>query len=558
MRLTKPALNALLLFTTLGAPQLALSQSKGLATEMWASDQPPQLTTATAPTLKVYSRETIVDVLVTDEKGQPVRGLKQTDFTISEDGQPQPLRSFAEFDLADRPAAPPRPKLPPNVYTNYQLTPATGPVNILLIDALHSSPVDAVLSLRAAEQYILAMPAGTQLAVFWLADSGLHMLQGFTTDPALLLRAVRTNRVDIGKNGDDRYTVDKLTIASLNQIAAYVSAIKGRKNLLWMAPGPPIILVRDGGYGWHDQDTTRVHRVMDTYELFTAEQIAVSPIDSRGVRYCPGRPCALDFSTLQAEAIAEGTGGEAFYNNNDLKALLSQAIGDGSHFYTLSYIPPRQVDDGHYHTIKVETIRPGLHLVYRAGYNSEDPPRLPQHSGADLLNTAMQGNAPAATQLLFDVQAVPSAQPEKASSTDKAAIPYDVLYLLPQSQIAFASAPDGAHKVSFEFHAAAYDIYGRLVASINETLNLPLSPGEYREFVKTPFQFSQQLDLPPGQISLRVGILDTTSNKVGTLEVPLIVSKTPDKHGAAPPPAIPTPCPPRCVLPTPPPATPAP
>jgi VWFA-related protein len=545
MRLTIQAVAPLLLLTTLGAPHFA--------SEMWASDQPPQPATTTAPTLHVYSRETIVNVTVTDAKGNPVHGLKQSDFTISEDGQPQPIRSFAEYGFDLQPPPPIPPKLPPNVYTNFQATPATGPVNILLIDALHSSPVDAVLSLRAAEQYILAMPAGTQLAVFWLADSGLHMLQGLTTDPALLLRAVRTNRVDIGKNGDDRYTIDKLTIASLNQIAAYLSAIKGRKNLLWMAPGPPIILVRDGGYGWHDRDTTRVHRVMDTYELFTAEQIAVSPIDSRGVRYCPGRPCALDFSTLQAEAIAEGTGGEAFYNNNDLKALLSQAVHDGSNFYTLSYIPPRQEEDGHYHTIKVETTRPGLHLVYRAGYNSEDPPQLPQHSGADLLNTAMQGNAPVATQLLFDVQAAPSEQPAKAPSTNTATIPYDVRYLLPQSQIALAEGPDGTHRGSLEFHATAYDIYGRIVASMNETMNLPLSPDKYREFVKTPFQFSQQLDLPPGQISLRVGILDTTSNKVGTLEIPLTVSPTSSKHGATPPPTVPTPCPPRCALPPPPP-----
>ena len=33
------------------------------------------------PTLHVYSRETIVDVLVTDDKGQPVRGLTRSDFT---------------------------------------------------------------------------------------------------------------------------------------------------------------------------------------------------------------------------------------------------------------------------------------------------------------------------------------------------------------------------------------------------------------------------------------------------------------------------------------------
>ena len=36
---------------------------------------------STAPTLRVTSRETIVDVTVTDDKGNPVHGLKQKDFT---------------------------------------------------------------------------------------------------------------------------------------------------------------------------------------------------------------------------------------------------------------------------------------------------------------------------------------------------------------------------------------------------------------------------------------------------------------------------------------------
>jgi VWFA-related protein len=529
-----------------------------LASFASAQSPPPPNPDSTAPTIQVYSRETIVDVLVTDAKGNPVRNLNQSDFTISEDGNPQPIRSFAEFGPnQSAPHNPPR--LPPDVYTNFQATPATGPVNILLIDAMHCTPVDIVHSLRGAERYLLAMPSGTQIAIFWLAASGLHMLQGFTSNPVLLLRAVRTNRVDFGTDGDDRYTSDKITIDALNQIAAYVSPIKGRKNLLWFTPGMPVMLSRDGGYAFPDQmkmglfggnpqspDMTEVHRLMDTYELFTVEQIAVSPINPIGV-------AGVGWAQLKSEQVAEDTGGEAFYNNNDLKPLIAQAIRDGSHFYTLSYIPPRQTEDGHYHRIKVETSIPGLHLVYRAGYNSEDPPPLPQNSGATLLKAAIEGKTPAATQLLFDVQAAPSAQPEKDSQppqlppATKTTVAYDVLFLLPQSQITFASDAEGIHNASFEFDLAAYDIHGKLVAAKTQAIEWPLTTPEYRQFVMTPFKLSQQIDLPPGQISLRVGVLDNTSNKVGTLEIPLTVAEIP-KHATPPPPGTPTPCPPRCPL----------
>ena len=44
------------------------------------------------PTLKVYSRETVVDVTVTDAKGRPVHGLMSSDFTVEEDGNVQSIR----------------------------------------------------------------------------------------------------------------------------------------------------------------------------------------------------------------------------------------------------------------------------------------------------------------------------------------------------------------------------------------------------------------------------------------------------------------------------------
>ncbi len=299
---------------------------------------------------------------------------------------------------------------------------------------------------------------------------------------------------------------------------------------------------------------TRVHHLMDTYELFTAEQIAVSPIDPTGVHYwTPEQRRQI----LMTETVAQDTGGEAFRENNDLKPLIAQAIRDGSHFYTLSYIPPRQQLDGHYHTIKVETTLPNLHLVYRAGYNSEDPPPLPQNFGATLLKAAIEGKAPAATQLLFDVQAAPSAQPEKDSQPQdpqppqpppapKNTVAYDVFFLLPQSQVTFVSDSEGIYNASLQFELAAYDVHGKLVATKSQAIEWPLTTHEYHQFVMTPFKLSQQIDLPPGQISLHVGVLDNTSNKVGTLEIPLTVAEIP-KH-PVPSPSAATPCPPRCPL----------
>ncbi len=270
---------------------------------------------------------------------------------------------------------------------------------------------------------------------------------------------------------------------------------------------------------------------------------------------------------LRAEAVAEQSGGEAFYNNNDLKSLIAKAINHGSQFYTLSYIPPKQKDDGHYHHIKIELVdQPKLHLVYREGYNAERVPTLDAPApGPALMKASMEGNTPAATQILFDVGVWPGSLANPAANPQPKADPkskpgktvrYEIHYGFPPSEIAFTEDANGVLHGSLEFDAVAYDLIRRRVALLTQTVTMNLSPAEYDDFIaKHDFSFVQQLDLPPGAISLHVGILDNVTSKVGTLEVPIYVHPLNARQRAAiPPDAAPAPCPPRCPMPEPAPA----
>ncbi|MGA1982653.1 MAG: VWA domain-containing protein [Acidobacteriaceae bacterium] len=474
-------------------------------------------------TLHVTAREVVVDVMVTDAQGNPVHGLQQSSFTIQENGHPQIIDSFQEISSAIPVAEPPAPVLPRGVYTNSQSTPAAGPVDIFLLDALHCNPVTMIHALQAAGGYFASMPRGNKAALFWLSESGLHMMQGFTSDPATLTRALRSTNFTVGSD-QERHTTDWYTIDALNQIAAYVAGIKGRKNLLWITPGMPVDLMRDGGYGWphgnQPPDMGMVHRLMDIYERFTAEQVAVSPIDPRGV-------VGLGLASLKVEAVAEQTGGEAFYNTNDLKTAIAKAIDDQSHFYTISYVPRNQKDDAHYHTIKVQLDQPKLHLVYREGYNAERVPTADAPApGPELLKASMQGNTPARTQILFDVGVwpTPSSDPSKKPPKSKT-VRYEVHFGFPSSQIAFLEDPDGTLNGSLQFEIAAYNTDRKLVAHLSQTVKLPLFAADYDNFLAKPYHLNQQIDLPPGQLSLHVGILDGVSSKVGTLEIPVNVPR---------------------------------
>jgi VWFA-related protein len=567
-----------------------------LLLNLGALAQPPTSESPTT-TIKVFSRETIVDVVVTDAKGNPIRGLQQSDFTVEEDGKAQPIRSFGEFDRGfpiER-----TPDYNPEVHSNLQASPATGPVNILFVDALHLDFIGASRALQAVAAYAARMPSGTQVAVYWLGVSGLHLVEGFSSDPAEIQQAVAVTRTDIGSNLDC-FQTDTLTINALDQIAAFVAGIKGRKNLIWIATGVPDYLLHDGGISWGTStacndlaleptplggmttvftgpdgietpglDMTQVHRLMDTYELFTAEQIAVSPLDPGGVQ----RPGPLTANQhLVAEQVAEESGGFAEYNSNDYVGMIAHVIDAGAHYYTVSYIPPRRKDDSHYHPITIQVDRPGLRLTYRRGYNAEQPKQPREYSGPDLMKAALQGRVPAATQLIFQARLVPAvltpagavaatppppptdpgtidtfadpipkaappkppppaappAQPAPQPNSKRGPAvrqPYDLLLSVPQSQIAYTAAADGDHTVKLQFAFDAYDLNGRLLGAHAQNVALNLTPDRYAEFVKSPVVFHEAISFFPGPLFLRIGVLDSTSNKVGTLEIPLTIPK---------------------------------
>jgi hypothetical protein len=143
---------------------------------------------------------------------------------------------------------------------------------------------------------------------------------------------------------------------------------------------------------------------------------------------------------------------------------------------------------------------------------------------------------PASAQLLFDVQVEPSTEPAKPTDPQffgmidarlktKPLTRYSFQYALPARQIGFANIAGNNREASLEFDLAAYDADGKLVNSLSQTIKVPLTLDQYRQLMKGPFRFFQQLDLPPGAIFVRIGVLDRTANKVGTLEIPLTIAK---------------------------------
>ena len=571
-----------------------------------AASPPQQPGDSSTFTLTTYSHLTLVDVLVYDAKENPIHGIPQSAFTVLEDGKPQPLRSFAEYSENTAPVTRQPPQLPPHIYTNLQPSPTTSAVNILLLDSLNTSATDQIFIKDEATRYLKSMQPGTRIAVMALG-SRLRILQGFTTDSTILLAALNTKKnrslpspfIDTATpdaidslmevasadaatalqefaNEQASFQADmrnRMTLEALNQIASYVADVKGRKNLIWFTSGVPLQIFPQGGADDLASMTDYSRDLRHTTDLLTTAQVAVYPVDAGGVMTNPsasvvhpptgfssGRGDSMgkaiqnfDTKTAQAhltmEAIAEATGGIAYYNTNGLKEAVAHAIANGENYYSLSYVPPDPNFDGKFHKITVKVNVPNVHLSYRTGYYSDDIARNEMTPGLTLATTAPEpyGNnmaasmgrgVPTSTQLLFTARVEPHGDGtlpagEKVLGTldpkltGKTLHRYDFQYSLPGRQITFKDGPNKTHIGSLEFDIAAYDVFGKLVTSISQTINLALPEDRYQQIQRKPFELLQGLDLPAGELFVRIGILDSNSDKTGTLEIPLGVTNKP-------------------------------
>jgi VWFA-related protein len=504
------------------------------------------------PTLQVYSSLTVVDVTATDADGQPVYGLKQSDFTILEDGKPQPIRNFEEVGL--RPVMPP-PDLPPNVYTNLQPPAPSSAVNILLLDMANEAPEDSTIPQQlsaatamqkrvkqSAHDALDQMPMGTQVAVLSMTNN-LRILQSFTSNRALLEAAIDATPYDLDGNGDVQCTQSNnrnhMVLEALDQIAVSSAAIHGRKNLIWFTLG--IASITDPNERpkcLPDYSLGLSH----SYDQLTAAQVSVYPIDAGGARI-------LGPEQLSMEAVAEATGGVAYTESNDMTTAVLKAIDNGANYYSIAYTPPTTKYNGSYHKIEVKVDRPGVHLVFRKGYYSDDlakdklPPGLtfsmtPPPAYAGNMKAPMSRGLATSQQILFDVGVEPSTLAPKpgdapvlgtlaANLQGKRLARYAFSYAIPTQQLGFTNGPDNTHKGSLDFDIAVYDANDKLLTGLSQLVKTTLSDTTYQQQLasKEPIRYTQQIDLPPGQLFIRVGVLDHTSNKTGTLELPLKVGR---------------------------------
>jgi hypothetical protein len=232
--------------------------------------------------------------------------------------------------------------------------------------------------------------------------------------------------------------------------------------------------------------------------------------------------------------IAEQTGGKAFFNSNDLKSAVAEAVEDGDSYYTIGFVPSKL--DGHYRRIKVNVNDSHCDLAYRKGYYA-DPSNKPSGrnpGGPNPIDAAALHGAPASTQVIFAARVLPATDPALAGTKmEKGTIGqmaaslkgplrrYFVDFTVDPTTLMFAAAGDagGTHQARVEFALMAYDQAGNRVNYVDQGFTVDLNPEHYARTMSHGYRARLALDLPAGQGFLRVVVLDHNTGHTGSLEI---------------------------------------
>ncbi len=510
------------------------------------------------PRIRVSTRLVQVDVIVRDKNG-PVANLTKDDFVVLDRGKPRGISLFSiESGNSENRLVQP---LPQNTFSDlpqYGASVARS-LTIVLLDNLNTLSGSAPMpyettpfwledhALASAKQrlieFLTRADPRDRIAIYGLTQS-LHVLCDFTCNREQLLAVVskydvtshtRRNTAEPGNfhtpvpgvefnehldedsqglaalNNQERA---QTTMAALSAIAAHVSDIPGRKNLLWLTANLPFsghVIAR----------------------ILSRANIAAYPVDARGL--LPRAPQGNLDGVMDADAFALGTlggppamspepigigtmhdmaddtGGRAFVNTNDLTGAIRQAIEDSAVTYTLGFYISSESIDGEFHEIKVEVKRKGVIPRYPKGYFAfKDTPVTKEENRRNLLAALHSPIESSAIPVRVKIDRVEKPLPHCLSIFGSIDI-HNVQVL----------QNGGVRKVDLDVVTVEQDESGKVVAQSGTTINLRFSDKRYADYVKSGVPFHQFVQPKSDATTLRILVEDPSTAEVGSLMIPI-------------------------------------
>jgi VWFA-related protein len=316
----------------------------------------------------------VEDIIIKDKSGNPVTGLKKTDFVVLEDGKPQDV-DFAEFQKLEDTTIPPAPEAPPSVggglqkrgekatdqkkidlakadqaktdqpkaVTANQIAPEKpGDIKykdrrlmVMFFDMTSMPLPDQIRAQTAAEKFLKTQMTKSDLMAIMTFSNDINVVEDFTDDRDALLKDIKKLTVGEGQGFDEAtnddstsdtaaaFTQDDTEFNIFNtdrQLSALESAVKmlgslnEKKALVYFASG----MSRNG--------TDNQAQLQATVNAALRANVSFYPIDARG----------LVASAPLGDATKSSPGGSGMYTGSSARAGQSNFQGQQETLFTLA------------------------------------------------------------------------------------------------------------------------------------------------------------------------------------------------------------------------------
>lgn len=377
-----------------------------------------------------------VDVYVTDRRGNPRTGLTAADFEVYENGRRMPITHFHAFE-GGRPVeqgaepAEPAEQTPPGVEPEVPEIPAEQRLSLIVyVDNLNIRPHNRRRVLQDVRSFLRRELTRDDQVMLVTHERSLNVRQPFTSDAERVIEALfevdelsglalhaESERRDVLQRIEDSASAGEAlmwvetyaesvrndvhyTIDALRELVSSLAGLPGRKALLYVCDGVPMISGEDVFYA-ADQRFSNAGAITRLYSFNNSRRfeelaahangnrVSFYTIDAGGLRVTS----SADAQTFQADRaggwahidsirtrnvqsplqlLAEHTGGKAIINQNRVDRALESVAQDFRTYYSLGYAPGHS-GDGRYYRIEVKL--PGKNrdwvVRHRAGYRDK-------------------------------------------------------------------------------------------------------------------------------------------------------------------------------------------
>ena len=373
----------------------------------------------------------LVQVFVTDKKGNPITDLTKEDFILYDNGQLQTITDF-EKHLLKRPEA--------KVEERLEETPLPLPQEtasrlnrkfFLLLDIERNDGLGMIKSKKAALHFIetQAFPTDELAYLTYSPRNGLVVREFLTTDHEKVKAAIeKTKELPGGIDGGEGVVEERellkrqilLYFEELRKFAKSLRYIPGYKNIILFSAGINRNLMYDS-----DDPSIRFELEGLSKEL-SSSSCPVYTVNTEGMRALSKPQGERGDHSLMM--ISDLSGGKYFIDVARYEQFSEEIQNVTGNYYVLGYYINEQWD-GKYHEIKVKVKQKGYEVHAQGGYYNPEPFKkfTKFEKKLHLLDLALSEKPRSQEPIKFPLLALPCSEDKDSNIVLISKIPLEVI-----------------------------------------------------------------------------------------------------------------------------------